>query len=135
MDKSQATIQSKKSPELVLKEGFDPKRPGKFRIGRNDWDQASAKVQSIPRSLSMVYMYRALPRRSPGTTVQQPRGKGAQPTAAQSRHCSLPAALSSCRHNPTLTAWKHQRIAWGAWRVGATSGIGASDPALQRTLR
>ena len=55
-------------------------------------------------------------------------------TAAHSRHCSLCVVLGSGRHNPTLV-WRHQRVAGEAWRVRATSGVGASEPALPRSLR
>ena len=67
-----------------------------------------------------------------GTTI---RGhKGTTHTVAHSRHCSLCAVLGSGRHNPTLMR-RHQRVAGEAWRVRATSGVGASEPAFPRSLR
>ena len=60
--------------------------------------------------------------------------EGTTHTAAHSRHCSLCAALSSGRHNPTLMR-RHQSVAGEAWRVRATSGVGASEPALPCSLR
>ena len=42
--------------------------------------------------------------------------------------------LGSGRHNPTLMR-RHQRVAGEAWRVRATSGVGASEPALPCSLR
>ena len=62
------------------------------------------------------------------------RVRGHNHTAAHSRHCSLCAVLGSGRHNPTLM-WRHQRVAGKTWRVRATSGVGASEPALPRSLR
>ena len=67
-----------------------------------------------------------------GTTI---RGReGTTHTAAHSRHCSLCAVLGSGRHNSTLMR-RNQRVAGEAWRVHATSGVGASEPALPRSLR
>ena len=67
-----------------------------------------------------------------GTTI---RGyEGTTHTAAHSRHCSLCAVLGSSRHNPTLMR-RPQRVAGEAWRIRGTSGVGASKPALRRSLR
>ena len=68
-----------------------------------------------------------------GTTI---RGhEGTTHTAAHSsRYCRLCAVLGSGRHNPT-SMWRHQRVAEEAWRVRETSGVGASEPALPRSLR
>ena len=67
-----------------------------------------------------------------GTSI---RGhEGTIHTAAHSRHCSLCALLGSGRHDPTLVR-RHQRVAGEAWRVRATSGAGASELALLRSLR
>ena len=60
--------------------------------------------------------------------------KGTTHTASHSRHCSLCAVLGNGRHNPTLMR-RHQRVAGEAWRVRATSWVGASEPALPRSLR
>ena len=67
-----------------------------------------------------------------GTAI---RGHGGTThTAAHSRHCSLCAVLGRGRHNPTLMR-RHQRVAGEAWYVRATSGVGASESALPRSLR
>ena len=67
-----------------------------------------------------------------GTTI---RGhKGTTHTAAHSRHCSLCAVLGSGEDNPTFTR-RHQRVVGEEWRVRATFGVGASEPALPRSLR
>ena len=65
---------------------------------------------------------------------QRARGHSPYGSTAHSRHCSLCAVLGSGRHNPTLMR-RHQRVAGEAWRVRATSGVGASEPALPRSLR
>ena len=62
------------------------------------------------------------------------RARGHNPHGSTSRHCSLCAVLSSGRNNPTLMR-RHQRVAGEAWRVHATSRVGASGPALPRSLR
>ena len=67
-----------------------------------------------------------------GTTI---RGhEGTTHTAAHSRYYSLCAVLGSGRHNSTLMR-RHQRVAGEAGRVHATSGVGASEPALPCSLR
>ena len=60
--------------------------------------------------------------------------EGTTHTAAHNRHGSLCAVLGNGRHNPTLMR-RHERVAGEAWRVRATSGVGASEPALSRSLR
>ena len=60
--------------------------------------------------------------------------EGTTHTLAHSTHCSLCTVLGSGRHNPTLMR-RHQKVAGEAWRVRATSGVGASEPGLTRSLR
>lgn len=54
------------------------------------------------------------------------------PSSTQQTH---PAALGGGKCNPTSRARRHQRVAGGASRVGATSGVGADVPEFRRTLR
>ena len=66
--------------------------------------------------------------------AQRHNNQRAQPTRQHTADTDGCALCLAAVDNPTLMR-RHQRVAGEAWRVRATSGVGASEPALPRFLR
>ena len=126
----QSTIPLKQIAQPTLKEEFARKRHENSDLSERLRVKFHQCRPVLTNGLQIRVLTPSLSRHN-GTTI---RGhEGTTHKAVHSRHCSLCAVLGSGRHNPTLMR-RYQRVAGQAWRVRATSGIGASEPALPRSL-
>ena len=131
------------SARLVLR----PENPSLFGFGyatirdglserlRANFCKSSTDLQQPTHWFTCTERYRDALQAHRHSNQREPGQNGATHTSHINTRQTLLAVLGSSRHNPTLRAPRKQRIAGRAWCVGATSGIGAREPALRRALQ